>query len=107
MRITSLVENISNTDLKAKHELSLYIEIKTADDLAGWGLCDWWWTAEVSEYRVLYLSLYRKESISLFIREDEKSALYFLWREDCRINRIIWFEGQRWLWILKKDYDDF
>ena len=35
MRITSLVENISNTDLKAKHELSLYIEIKTADDLAG------------------------------------------------------------------------
>lgn len=28
MRITSLVENISNTDLKAKHGLSLYIETK-------------------------------------------------------------------------------
>ena len=28
MRITSLVENISNTDLGAKHGLSLYIETK-------------------------------------------------------------------------------
>lgn len=28
MRITSLVENISNTDLRAKHGLALYIETK-------------------------------------------------------------------------------
>ena len=31
----------------------------------------------------------RDHKDTLFIKEDEKSTLYFLWREDYHINRII------------------